>query len=266
MLKILLLSLFLFNSLLFSKDVLVFAPLPMLDKAKVYDTFYPMVQVLEKKLNKKIEIFYSESYEQILEEFKKAKIDIVYLGPLPYVKLKEEYEFAYPLIHFKDQSGSSFYTCSLVRFFNNEKIEKIALTQPLSTCGYLAVNSLLDNKLENYKYKYLGKHDEVALSVLRGDFDAGGLKTSIAKEYFHLGLEEISKTQDLPGFALVANSKNLDLEYLKEIQTVLLQIEKDIYSKWDKEIRFGVEIAHDKDYENIRKMMKNVVIQQNDKN
>ncbi len=265
MLKIFLIGICLLSSL-FAKDVLVFAPLPMIDRAKVYDTFYPMVQVLEKKLNKKIEIFYSDDYGQILEEFKKSKIDIAYLGPLPYVKLKESYEFAYPLVHFKDQNGSSLYTCSFVRFLNNEKIEKIALTQPLSTCGYLSVNNLLDNKLENYKYKYLGKHDEVALSILRGDFDAGGLKTSVAKEYFHLGLDEISRTESLPGFALVGNSKSLDLEYLKEIQIILLQIEKDIYSKWDKEIRYGLEPAYDKDYENLRKMMKNIVIQQKDKN
>jgi phosphonate transport system substrate-binding protein len=266
MLKILLVCIFLLNSVLFAKDVLIFAPLPMVDRTKVYNTFYPMIQVLEKKLNKKIEIFYSDDYDQILEEFKKSKIDIAYLGPLPYVKLKENYDFAYPLIHFKDQSGSSLYTCSFVRFLDNQKIEKIALTQPLSTCGYLSVNNLLDNKLEDYKYKYLGKHDEVALSILRGDFDAGGLKTSVAKEYFHLGLEEISKTPNLPGFAIVGNLNSLGIEYLEEIKKNLLEIEEDIYSKWDKDIKYGVEPAYDKDYENLRKMMKNIIIQTKDKN
>lgn len=264
-LRALFVSLIIFNSMLAAKDVLVFAPLPMVDRTKVYNTFYPLIQVLEKKLNKKIEIFYSDDYEQILDEFKKSKIDIAYLGPLPYVKLKDDYSFTYPLVHFKDQSGSSLYTCSFVRFLNNEKTEKIALTQPLSTCGYLSVNSLLDGKLENYKYKYLGKHDEVALSVLRGDFDAGGLKTSVAKEYFHLGLEEISKTPNLPGFALVGNTNTLGKEYIEEIKKILLEIEKDTYSKWDKDIKYGVEPATDGDYENLRKMMKNIVIPTKDK-
>ena len=266
MLKALFMSMLMLSSVLFAKDVLIFAPLPMVDKNKTYDTFYPMIQALEKRLNKKIEIFYSDSYEQILEEFKKSKIDIAYLGPLPYVKLKESYDYAYPLVHFKEQSGSSFYTCSFVKFIDTKKIEKIALTQPLSTCGYLSVNSLLNNKLEDYKYKYLGKHDEVALSVLRGDFDAGGLKTSVAKEYFHLGLEEISKTQNLPGFALIGNSNTLSIEYLEEIRKVLIQIEKETYSKWDKDIKYGVEPAFDKDYETLVKMMKNIQIQTRDKN
>ena len=266
MLKALFVCILMYSSVLFAKDVLVFAPLPMVDRTKVYNTFYPMIQLLEKKLNKKIEIFYSGDYEQILDEFKKSKIDIAYLGPLPYVKLKESYESVYPMVHFKDQTGSSLYTCSFVRFLNNTKIERIALTQPLSTCGYLSVNNLLNNKLENYKYKYLGKHDEVALSILRGDFDAGGLKTSVAKEYFHLGLEEISQTPNLPGFALVGNSNNLSLEYLEEIKKSLLEIEKETYSKWDKDIKYGVEPASDADYENLRKMMKNVVIPTKDKN
>lgn len=260
MIKKLLFILFIFTSILFAKETIIFAPLPMLDKTKVYNTFYPMIKILEKKFNKKIEIYYSDNYEQILEDFKKGKIDIAYLGPLPYVKLKESYNLAYPLLHFKNKNGNSSYTCSFVKFINNKKIEKIALTQPLSTCGYLSVNNLLNNNLENYKYKYLDKHDEVALSILRGEFDAGGIKTSVAKEYYHLGLEEISKTLDLPGFALIGNEKNLKKEYLDELKKILLDIKQEIYSKWDKDIKYGMESAFDKDYENIREMMKNITI------
>lgn len=88
----------------------------------------------------------------------------------------------------------------------------------------------------------------------------------MAKEYFHLGLEEISKTPNLPGFAIVGNLNSLGIEYLEEIKKNLLEIEEDIYSKWDKDIKYGVEPAYDKDYENLRKMMKNIIIQTKDKN
>ena len=81
--KFLFLFIIISKLVLFSKDVLVFAPLPILNKKDVYEDFYPMIKLLEKKLNKKIVFFYSENYENILEEFKKSQIDLAYLGPLP---------------------------------------------------------------------------------------------------------------------------------------------------------------------------------------
>ena len=264
MIKFFFLFLFLLSNL-FSKDILTFAPLPMVEKKVVYDEFYLIIKFLEKKLGKKKVYFYSENYEGILKNLKEKKIDILYLGPLPYVKLKESYDFALPLVHFKDKNNSSFYTCSLIKFMKSESKEKIALTQPLSTCGYLSVNSLLDNKLENYQYSYLGKHDDVALNVLNKKFDLGGVKTSIAKEYYHLGIEEISRTEQFPGFALFGNIETLGIEYLNNIKQLLLNAEKNEYSKWGKDIKYGMEEAFDKDYESIRTMLINVNIAQKDK-
>ncbi len=243
-----------FKIVLFSKEVLVFAPLPILNKKDVYEDFYPMIKLLEKKLNKEIVFFYSENYENILEAFKESQIDLAYLGPLPYLKLQEEYQFVEPLVFFKNENDSKFYTCSLVKFIKSENMKKVALTQPLSTCGYLAVNSLLSNKLQDYKYRYLGKHDEVALSIIRGDFDIGGVKSSIVKDYYHLGLEEISKTDNLPGFSLVGNSKTLSKSELNELQNILLSINKQEYSNWGKDIRYGMEKVFDEDYDKLRQM------------
>lgn len=152
----------------------------------------------------------------------------------------------------------------MVKFIKSENIKKVALTQPLSTCGYLAVNSLLNNKLQDYKYKYLGKHDEVALSIIKGEYDIGGVKTSIVKDYYHLGLEEISRTDNLPGFTLVGNSKTLSKNELNELQNILLNINKQEYSTWGKEIKYGMEKVFDEDYDELRKMFKNLDIPKKD--
>lgn len=258
--------LFIANLSILAKDTLIFAPLPMLDKKVVFDEFYPMKISLEKKLNKKIDFYYAKDYAELLKDFESLKIDLIYLGPLPYVKLKENFKDAEPIIHFKEKNGNSFYTCSFVKFLNTQKIKKIALTQPLSTCGYLSVNYLLNYKLEDYSYNYLGKHDDVALNIIKGNFDAGGLKSSIAQEYFHLGLEEISKTENLPGFALVANNKTLDDDFIKELKDIFLKLDKNDYSKWGKNIKYGFETASDNDYDVLRKMLDKTDIKDKDKN
>jgi phosphonate transport system substrate-binding protein len=265
MLKINFFLLFIFSNFLFPKDTLVFAPLPFVNKKIVFNDFYPMINYLEKKLNKKIIFFYSDNYDDVLKNFKDSKIDLVYLGPLPYIELKNEYDSAQLLINFKNSDNTSTYSCSLVKFINNKKTQKVALTQPLSTCGYFSVNSLLNNKLENYDYKYLGKHDNVALSIIREEFDIGGVKTSIFKDYYHLGLEEISRTNKFPGMALIGNEKTLDKEYLNEIKQILLTTKKVDYSLWGEEIRYGLGEAFDKDYDEIRGMLKNLTIPKKDK-
>ncbi|MDP1607285.1 MAG: PhnD/SsuA/transferrin family substrate-binding protein [Rhodocyclaceae bacterium] len=112
------------------------------------------------------------------------------------------------------------YTCALVASAETRitpkaiKGKTIALTQPLSTCGYFVADTLLrqaGGALEHNRYRYLGRHDAVALAVIRGEFEVGALKTSIAES----GL--------LPGFLLAANAKTIKVERLAQIRQALLE-------------------------------------------
>jgi len=230
-------------SSVFAKDSLVFAPLPMEDTKTIFTQFDPMVKFLEKKLKKKIILDYNQNYADILKKFQENKIDLAYLGPLPYIKLKEKYILATPLVHFKSRNGNAFYTCSLISTSNTNieikdiKNKKIALTQPLSTCGYLSVNTLLKKEkslLENNKYQYLGRHDSVALSVIRREFDFGGVKSSIAKKYTNLGLKELAKTPLLPSFSLIGNKATIQSDTLNQIIKIMKNIKKEETQYWAK--------------------------------
>jgi hypothetical protein len=64
------------------------------------------------------------------------------------------------------------------------RIVRIALTQPLSTCGFLAASGLLrehGSDLAKNFYRYVNKHDEVAMAVVRGEFDAGASRPPSAR-------------------------------------------------------------------------------------
>lgn len=118
--------LFVVFSTIHAKDTIVFAPLPMENIKTVLTQFNPMIKYLEKQLNKKIVLDYNQNYADILQKFKQKKIDIAYLGPLPYIALKDDYPAALPLVHFKNDNGSAFYKCSIVTFAtNNTKLEDI---------------------------------------------------------------------------------------------------------------------------------------------
>ena len=258
-----------FFSSLSAKDILVFAPLPMENRKTIFTQFLPMVKYLEKNLNKKITIDYNENYVNMLKKIKQGKIDIAYLGPLPYIELKKNYPAVLPLVHFNSSDGNQFYTCSIVTLINNyTKIKniinkKIALTQPLSTCGYLSVDALLQkskNSLDNNKYRYIGRHDKVALNIIRGKYDFGGVKSSIAKKYSNLGLKEIAKTSPLPNFVLIGNKATLSKKTLQDIQKIMKNVKKEEFQLWGKNISYGCSEAKDKDYNNLRKLKNNIQI------
>lgn len=253
-----------------AKDSIVFAPLPMEDIKTIHTKFSGMIHYLEKKLDTQITIDYNNSYDAILKKFIEGKIDIAYLGPLPYLSLESQYEDIIPLVNFKNKQGKVSYTCSFVSFIATDAIEnrtssQIALTQPLSTCGYLFVNNILKKtniNIENHKYQYLGRHDKVALSVIRDEFSFGGLKTSIAAKYQHLGLKEIKISEPIPNFVLIGNAKTLNKEILKNLKNSMLSINNRELATWHKSISYGVEETNNDAYNHLRKLINSTKIPQ----
>jgi len=259
-----------------SPDTLYFAPLPMEQPEEVVKQFKPMLTFLEKRLGVRIEIRYSTSYAEILERFRTGQIDLAYLGPLPYISLRENYPQAEPLVNFLEKDGQATYSCAL--FGSEQRLEKplrnktFALTQPLSTCGYLAVDGLLQQRgerLDRQRFRYLDKHDEAVLAVARGDYDFGGAKTSIARMYAHLGVVILAETPPLPSFALVANSRRLSAERLTRMRQTLAELDpkgrdRGLMSDWGPQLRNGAVSASDKDYDVLRSMRRLASIPEKD--
>lgn len=243
-----------------------FSPLPMENREALVLQFRPMIEYLQQQLNRPIVYDFSESYDKILEKFQDNTIDLAYLGPLPYVELRAKDANAIPLIHFRETSGQPMYTCALVALADTTVHlqglhgKKIALTQPLSTCGYLSVNGLLQERnasLEHNRYHYLDKHDTVALAVIRGEYDLGGLKTAIGKRYTHLGLKILAETPPFPGFGLIGNQKTLSPETLSAIRQAMVRLDPDkdkaMLDQWGRSIHHGAVEATDADYDNVRR-------------
>lgn len=243
---------------------LVFAPLPTQNEESIFKTFSPMVHYLEKSLNVTISFHFSPSYEALLADIQQGKVDIAYLGPLPYIELKTTSSFVEPLVFFNEANGKPMYRCVLVAWGDSylplsklNSFHSFALTDPLSTCGYLSVSVLLreaGKSLDQQPFAYLGKHDEVALSVIKGRFDYGGVKSDVARAYAHLGLDVVAQTAPIPSFALVSNSQKLSQSFQKHITEVLLTAPASEYKTWGKGINKGVSLAHDDAYEPIRAM------------
>ncbi len=211
---------------------LVFTPLPIEQPETVIAASRPLVNYLSKQLGVPISIRYEKNYEDILRLFQEGKIDIVHLGPLPYVTLRQVYPKAEPLAAINEADGKTTYTCAMVTAFDGPATLKlvrrsVALTQPLSTCGHLTAGYLLNKhgiQLDALHHDYLGNHDKVALAVVKGTYEVGTIKTTVAKKYANLTLRVIEETPNLPGFLLVGNKATLSLDQIREITGLLLKL------------------------------------------
>ncbi len=256
---------------------LTFAPLPMEQKEKVLRQIAPMLHYLEKTTNDHFIIKYFDNYADILHDFQQNIIDLAFLGPLPYVQLRAQFPEAEPVVRFLNKQGQATYTCSLITGVESGvatagalKGKRIGLTQPHSTCGYLCTGQLLQQagfNIEDTRFHYTGSHQEVALAVVRGEYDAGGIKTSIGKMYTHLGLRFLSETKPLPGFLLVANKKTVSGEQIESIRKSLLELrplekssQQELTRGWGKNVRYGATRALDSDYDVIRNTLQAITI------
>ncbi len=258
------------------KHVYRFAPIPMASEEEMLGTYLPFLNYLEQETGVAFELNYFANYADLLTAFNAGEVDLAYLGPLPYVVLSQQTAVAEPIVQLLDKNGESQYTCAIVRFASSpEQVNaspKVALTQPLSTCGYLAMENYfqsLGRSLENtdIRYSYTGSHEKVALEVILGHFDLGGMKTQIAERYHHLGLRVVDETRPVPGFILVSNRNTLPTDIRDQIRARLLALkplekaeDRLTVQGWSHNLRYGATEVDLTPYSNIEQQLQQLQI------
>ena len=225
-----------------SQDPIRFAPLPMEGKKILQEQFFGLVAYLGETLQREIQVVEFLDYAELLTAFREDRVDLAYLGPLPYSLLSGADGDVEPVACFRESNGASEYTCSLVVSgdsgvdLTQTRALHIGLTQPYSTCGYLAVSLMLQQAGRSLdevgiEFSYAGNHTAAALGVARGEFDLAGVKTSIARRYRHLNLEVVVESPPFAGFGLYANGRQLSQQTRDHLRTALQEFDPDVSEK-----------------------------------
>lgn len=146
---------------------LVYTAVSPHDREATISSHRDIVNVLSSTLGREIQIVYEIDHRRIIADFAAGHIDIAYLGPLPLAVLARRYDNFDILAAVNEDDGRPYYRCALVRAFDGpatvaEVLGNIALTNPISTCGYLSVSNLLakhDLNIEDFSYSFIGTHD-----------------------------------------------------------------------------------------------------------
>jgi len=238
---------------------------PYKSATELQQAYSPLVNYLSRELGMPVELQISPNYEQHIERIGKDMVDIAYMGPASYVELVEKYG-PKPLIARQFINGKPTFhgkiiarQDSAIRSITNLEGKRFAFGDPESTMSHLVPQYMLQQAgIHPAETKFLGSHNNVALAVLSGDFDAGAVKEEVYEKYASRGLKAIASTPALSEHLFVARS-TLDTALIKKICTAFFTLKDKpdgatIMGSIKKNLTAFGEVS-DHDYDNLRHIL-----------
>ena len=244
---------------------------PYLAAAELYKRFTPLAEYLEKKLGTEVTIRISSTYEANMLSISSGEIDIAFMGPVAYARLPGNSGPTPLLAAFESNGNRTFRGVIIVRResgINNLpqlKGKKFAFGPPTSTMGNIVPRAMLLKEGVNVdqlgQAEYMANHDNIALSVLAGRFDAGALKEDIFRQYEPQGLRALAISDPVPDHLFVARH-GLPGGTIDKLRQILLSLQdteegRQILASIQDSLTALVPVT-DADYDGIRDMIKSL--------
>jgi phosphonate transport system substrate-binding protein len=235
---------------------------------KLQTIYLPLTALLSKKLNKKVSLNIAKDYKTHIDLAGQDKIDIAYLGPASYVALVEKYGKKRLLARQLDSGKPTFTGNIIVRTdsdiheISDLENKRIAFGDRESTMSHLVPRyMMIENGITKDKLReisFLGSHDNVAIAVLSGEYEAGAVKEAVFHKYKSRGLRSLATTPELSEHLFVASNKLPEKTVIK-IRNILLNLgdnkEGMQVLKGIKSSLTGMGTVEDKDYDNLRMIL-----------
>lgn len=192
----------------------VFVVHPYDTPSRIYARFRPLTLYLGGILGRPLRLVIASTYDEQIEMIASGRADYAYLGPTPYVQARDRGRVE--ILAGESEHGQAFYQSALVVRADSpiEKVtdlagKRVAFGADISMSSAVAPKLILAQaglkRTDLAGIAHLDRHERVALAVLHGDFDAGGLRLDIAKLYLPRGLRVLATSQPLPPHVIAAS-------------------------------------------------------------
>jgi len=220
----------------------------------IFSGYQPIMDYLNQNSDRTYELRLSTSYQDAVDQLRSGEVAASFLGAWIYSHLANN-EDLIPLAAPRNKDGQSEFRAILVtgpdsritQLFNL-KGARVALPSGQSWSGnWLQVSGLASVGLsvaDLDSLHHFDHHQTVVWQVLRGHFDAGVVKASVARRYVREGLRPVLPSPPIPGPPLVG-FRNGDPEILDDIRSLLLALDpnvpgdKVVLESWTPEFSFG---------------------------
>jgi len=241
---------------------------PYKSPQKLLKIYQPLATYLGEKLNRQVNISIAKDYSTHIKQIGLDKIDIAYLGPASYVKMVRQYGTKPILVRQAINHKPTFQgkiiarKKSTINAIDELQGKRFAFGDINSTMSHLVPRFMLikaginSNNLK--QMDFLGSHDNVALGVLSGDYDAGAVKEAVFYKYRARGIKALATTPALSEHLFVAGN-HLSPKLTANIKHVLLNLKnnpKGLKAMQSiKKKMTSMVPARDSDYDNLREIL-----------
>ncbi len=244
-----------------AKDHLVMGVHPYKPTVELHKIFKPIAEYISRKLGQPVELQFGKSYEDTAEKLASGAFDFSFLGPNTYAKFAPMYHFK-GLVQIVNSGKPNFYGVIVVkkgsgiRSLKDLKGKSFAFGDRNSTLTHVVpLYVMLEQNIHLTDLKKVaflpGTHDNLALNVAAGTFDATGMMPDIAEKYPEL--QVIAKTPVIPEHVFAATS-SMDPATFTKIQEALLTMDLPLV-KGIKPSLTGMQKVNDKDFDVLRKIL-----------
>jgi phosphonate transport system substrate-binding protein len=205
-----------------------FGTLSILDSEVLTKKMTPITDYISQALEEDIKLYIGRNYEDTMKKIANGSLDMGFIGPAPYVKIKDQVELVATLRSgvapcFKSVIITS--KSSDIHELSDLKGKSFAFGSPHSTLAFYVPAAILNNNgiIKTLKdYRFLNKHDRVAKNVIMGKYDAGAIKISVYETYKEY-LRPIRYSKSYYDFAIVVR-KGFDQTKKQKLKDAILEL------------------------------------------
>lgn len=232
--------------------------------AEMVKRLTPLANYLTKSTGINVSFRASPNLGSAVEDLGMNHTQIAYLTPAAYLEAHEKYS-AIPLVNPLSKGKGSFNLMlvvqkdSPIKSVNDLRGKKFAFGDKKAKLQPAVVEAAGIKLSELASYDYLNHYDNIAKAVIHGDFDAGIVKDAIAEKFASQGLRVIHTSPALPSYVFAVN-KDLPSGTVTKLKNAMLALKdnseenKAILNALEKGYN-GFELASDKDFDGIRKLL-----------
>ena len=214
-------------------EPLVLGVHPYLPPIELIERFSPLAKYLEQQLEQPVVVRVGTSYKSHNDSIAHGDVDLAFIGPANYVRLRLD-GYEYPEALRLGFSGKTRFrgaiitsNASGITSLDQVKGHRMALGDPNSTLSTLVpLHMLSEAGVDIFglsKRKHLRNHHNVALGILVGKYDIGGVKEEVYHEFEHRGLVRVAYTEWFPSHLFVVNP-TLTFEVRAAIREALINL------------------------------------------
>ena len=246
-------------------EELVFSTHPFANPATIHKTFQPLIEYLRRETGVAIRLKIAPSYTAHVTAVGQGKADLAFVGPAPYVRIKDKFggvELLARLRMTDDISDKMVVVCQASAPFAalaDLRGKTFAFGDPQSYGSHYLPRWLLRNSGVPVSglaaYDYVKSHDNVILSVLHGDFDAGGVRLDVYRKYADRPLRVLAGPFLTPPHAIVCRASLPQALQDKLRQSLLALRDREVLTRIDPAMQ-AFEQVKDSDFNQARQVIK----------